>query len=202
MRSTFPNRLCLGVRVWSSFEAGDCASAYRSLNHAAVDLTPGCKNDLRDDARSLREGGQQHAWNQLQEKTAPPLPGIPAIRVQAKSVPHPVPDGSVARRALLERLAASPATLVTVSAPAGYGKTTFLAQAAAQERRAVAWVSLDAHDDDPASLVASSPRPCTTSDRSIPRSSKRSPARRSRRGPPSPAEQRAGSPSGRRPVHR
>ena len=64
-----------------------------------------------------------------------------------------MPDGSVARRALLERLAASPATLVTVSAPAGYGKTTFLAQAAAQERRAVAWVSLDAHDDDPASLV-------------------------------------------------
>ena len=64
-----------------------------------------------------------------------------------------MPDGSVARRALLERLAASPATLVTVSAPAGYGKTTFLAQAAAQERRAVAWVSLDVHDDDPASLV-------------------------------------------------
>ena len=42
---------------------------------------------------------------------------------------------------------------MTVSAPAGYGKTTFLAQAAAHERRAVAWVSLDAHDDDPASLV-------------------------------------------------
>ena len=64
-----------------------------------------------------------------------------------------MPGGSVARRALLERLAASPATLVTVSAPAGYGKTTFLAQAAVQERRAVAWVSLDVHDDDPASLV-------------------------------------------------
>ena len=68
-------------------------------------------------------------------------------------MPHPVPDGSVARRSLLERLADSSATLVTVSAPAGYGKTTFLAQAAVQERRPVAWVSLDAHDDDPASLV-------------------------------------------------
>jgi len=62
--------------------------------------------------------------------------------------------GSVVRRALLERLAASTATLVSVSAPAGYGKTTFLAQAAARERRAVAWVSLDAHDDDPATLVS------------------------------------------------
>jgi LuxR family maltose regulon positive regulatory protein len=43
---------------------------------------------------------------------------------------------------------------VSVSAPAGYGKTTFLAQAAARERRAVAWVSLDAHDDDAASLAS------------------------------------------------
>ena len=85
--------------------------------------------------------------------TIPPLPGIPAIRVQAKSVPPPVRDGSVLRRALLDRLAASPATLVSVAAPPGYGKTTLLAQAAAHEQRAVAWVSLDAHDDDPAILV-------------------------------------------------
>ena len=57
------------------------------------------------------------------------------------------------RRGLLDRLAASPATLVSVVAPPGYGKTTLLAQAAARERRAVAWVSLDSHDDDPAILV-------------------------------------------------
>jgi len=85
--------------------------------------------------------------------TVPHLPGIPAIRVQAKSSPPPVRDGSVVRRGLLDRLAASPAMLVSVTAPPGYGKTTFLAQAAASERRAVAWVSLDAHDDDPAVLV-------------------------------------------------
>jgi LuxR family maltose regulon positive regulatory protein len=83
----------------------------------------------------------------------PHLPGIPAIRVQAKSSPPPVRDGSVLRRALLDRLAASPAVLVSVAAPPGYGKTTFMAQAAVRERRAVAWVSLDAHDDDPAILV-------------------------------------------------
>ncbi len=83
----------------------------------------------------------------------PHLPGIPAIRVQAKSSPPPVRDTSVVRRTLLDRLAASPATVVSVAAPPGYGKTTLLAQAAARERRAIAWVSLDSHDDDPAILV-------------------------------------------------
>ena len=38
---------------------------------------------------------------------------------------------------------------VLVTAPAGYGKTTLLAQWAAAERRPVAWVSLDARDSDP-----------------------------------------------------
>jgi LuxR family transcriptional regulator, maltose regulon positive regulatory protein len=37
---------------------------------------------------------------------------------------------------------------VTVVAPAGYGKTTLLAQWAAVERRPVAWVSIDARDND------------------------------------------------------
>ena len=83
----------------------------------------------------------------------PAVPGIPAIRIQAKASVPPVREGSVIRRALLERLAASSATVVSVVAPAGYGKTSFLAQAAADERRPVAWVSLDEHDDDPAILA-------------------------------------------------
>ena len=84
----------------------------------------------------------------------PHLPGIPAIRVQAKTLAPPVPAGSFPRHALLERISASPATLVSITAPAGYGKTTFMAQVAAHERRGVAWVSLDSHDDDPATLVS------------------------------------------------
>ena len=45
-------------------------------------------------------------------------------------------------------------TLTLVCAPAGYGKTTLLAQwaAADAERTAFAWVSLDAMDSDPARL--------------------------------------------------
>ena len=103
--------------------------------------------------RSARRGSSSIPSATQTRSNVPHLPGIPAIRVQAKSSPPPVRDGSVVRRALLERLSNSPAKLVSVAAPPGYGKTTLLAQAAARERRAVAWVSLDAHDDDPAILV-------------------------------------------------
>ncbi len=39
--------------------------------------------------------------------------------------------------------------LVVVRAPAGYGKTTLLAQWADRDHRASAWLSLDVHDNDP-----------------------------------------------------
>jgi LuxR family maltose regulon positive regulatory protein len=43
--------------------------------------------------------------------------------------------------------------IVSVVAPAGYGKTTLLAQWAERYRRAVAWVSVDAGDNDPKVLL-------------------------------------------------
>jgi LuxR family maltose regulon positive regulatory protein len=42
---------------------------------------------------------------------------------------------------------------VTVVAPAGYGKTTLLALWAAADDRPFAWLSLDAHDNDPIILL-------------------------------------------------
>jgi LuxR family maltose regulon positive regulatory protein len=45
--------------------------------------------------------------------------------------------------------------VVAVTAPAGYGKSTFLAEWAGLEDRRVAWVSLDRFDDDPAIMLAS-----------------------------------------------
>ncbi len=61
-----------------------------------------------------------------------------------------VRTGSVRRDALILRLEASTAKrVVSVSAPAGYGKTTLLAQWAAEEGRPFAWVSLDARDNHP-----------------------------------------------------
>lgn len=63
--------------------------------------------------------------------------------------------GLVVRARLLERLAAGAAArLVLVSAPPGFGKTTLLAEwvrAGTVERR-VAWLSLDAGDNDPGSF--------------------------------------------------
>jgi LuxR family transcriptional regulator, maltose regulon positive regulatory protein len=72
----------------------------------------------------------------------------PKIRVPA------LRSGTVSRTALVNRLRANTAhPVVTVTAPAGYGKTTLLAQWAVRERRPVAWISVDERDDDPVVLL-------------------------------------------------
>jgi LuxR family maltose regulon positive regulatory protein len=60
----------------------------------------------------------------------------------------------VDRPELVQRLAATTARLVLVEAPAGFGKTTLVAQwrSALIGRRTFAWLSLDRGDDDPARL--------------------------------------------------
>ncbi|SDG57679.1 LuxR family transcriptional regulator, maltose regulon positive regulatory protein [Paraburkholderia phenazinium] len=64
-----------------------------------------------------------------------------------------LPPGCVQRPALLERLCARPAHgLTVVTAPAGFGKTTLLAEwseALSEQKHPVAWLSLDGEDDDP-----------------------------------------------------
>ncbi len=63
--------------------------------------------------------------------------------------------GIVDRPALVDGLrAAAHAPVVVLSAPAGYGKTTLLAQWQQRDERPFAWVSLDSGDDDPVTLVA------------------------------------------------
>ena len=59
-------------------------------------------------------------------------------------------DCRVVRSRLLERLrAATGRELVLVCAPAGFGKSTLLAEWVRSDRRAVAWLSLDDGDNDP-----------------------------------------------------
>lgn len=68
-----------------------------------------------------------------------------------------VPDlrpGSVSRSGLIRTARGSDCCVVGVTAPAGYGKSTLLAQWAEVEDRRVAWVSLDRFDDDPAGLLS------------------------------------------------
>ena len=72
----------------------------------------------------------------------------------SKLRPPPARDGIVERAALVERLRTTPnARTVLIQAPLGYGKTSLLAQWAAADRRSVAWISLDRHDDDPIVLL-------------------------------------------------
>jgi len=68
-------------------------------------------------------------------------------------VPPPRP-GVVARARLTERLnEGTHGRLTLVSAPAGFGKTTLVAEWAAGCGRPVAWLSLDRRDDDPSSFL-------------------------------------------------
>src|SRR6478735_3723734 len=62
--------------------------------------------------------------------------------------------GIVNRPGLVDWLLASADTsLIAVVAPAGYGKTTLLAQWADRQQPRVAWLSADARDNDPAVLL-------------------------------------------------
>ena len=89
------------------------------------------------------------------DDSASPAPELGRLLLEAKlAVPRPRP-GAVSRAGLVRAARSSDCRLVAVTAPAGYGKSTFLAEWAAAEDRRVAWVSLDRFDDDPARLLGS-----------------------------------------------
>jgi LuxR family maltose regulon positive regulatory protein len=73
---------------------------------------------------------------------------------QSKLDPPPARPGSVRRAALLQRLLASPAPVLSLAAPPGYGKSALLAQWAEETPARVAWLSLEHEDNDPAVLLA------------------------------------------------
>jgi LuxR family transcriptional regulator, maltose regulon positive regulatory protein len=65
-----------------------------------------------------------------------------------------VPEGTVSRVALVNRLRTTTnVPILLVAAPAGYGKTTVLAQWAGRDERSAAWVTIDDRDNDPLVLV-------------------------------------------------
>jgi len=65
----------------------------------------------------------------------------------------PATGKAVVRTALLNRLCASAdGTIVTIVAPAGFGKTTLLAQWAERDPRPVLWIDLEPEDDDAEAL--------------------------------------------------
>ena len=82
--------------------------------------------------------------------------GGPAFDLLASKLRRPViRPGTVCRPALVERLARDgPGPVVSVVAPAGYGKTTLLSQWAEGNGQAFAWVSVDEGDNDAKVLLS------------------------------------------------
>ena len=81
--------------------------------------------------------------------------GRPAFDLIAGKLLHPlVRPGTIRRSSLIERLARGDSRpIVSVVAPAGYGKTTLLAQWSERNSQAFAWVSVDEADNDPKVLL-------------------------------------------------
>jgi LuxR family transcriptional regulator, maltose regulon positive regulatory protein len=102
---------------------------------------------MMSDRRHLAVAGSTRAHRFIQEAPAFDV-------VESKVHVPPLRPGTVSRTALVNRLRAHNACpLVTISAPAGYGKTTLLAQWSARDSRPFAWVSVDERDNDPIVLL-------------------------------------------------
>ncbi|MDR2987824.1 MAG: AAA family ATPase, partial [Nocardiopsaceae bacterium] len=82
--------------------------------------------------------------------------GGPAFDLVLSKLHRPLArPGTVYRSSLIERVVKDdPRTIVSVVAPAGYGKTTFLSQWAEHSSQAFAWVSVDEKDNDPKVLLS------------------------------------------------
>jgi LuxR family maltose regulon positive regulatory protein len=94
------------------------------------------------DSRITRPAGRGPAPS---ETTA-----LPFDHLAGKVRVPPSRPGAVGRSRLVNRLrAANPPPVAMIVAPAGYGKTTLLAQWAEKDARPVGWLTLDARDDDP-----------------------------------------------------
>ncbi|NUU18595.1 LuxR family transcriptional regulator [Cellulomonas humilata] len=76
-----------------------------------------------------------------------------AVLLDAKLAVPAHRAGTVSRAALVGSARTRGKRVVGITAPAGYGKTTLMTEWLRLEDRAVAWVSLDRFDDDPARLL-------------------------------------------------
>src|SRR5258705_13079833 len=93
---------------------------------------------------------------------APEVEARGALLLTKLHPPGPRPD-FLPRPRLAERLdEALGRGLVLVCAPAGYGKTSLLASWARHSQQPVAWLSLDASDNDPARFWRHAVAACST----------------------------------------
>lgn len=84
---------------------------------------------------------------------------LDALVLSSRTAAPPFSEDFVRRRSLIDVLRSAPARLVTVTAPAGYGKTSLIAEWCELEDRETAWITLRS-DDDPAVLMQLIARSC------------------------------------------
>ncbi|MGO4452520.1 LuxR C-terminal-related transcriptional regulator [Arthrobacter sp. RAF14] len=73
--------------------------------------------------------------------------------VEGSTTPPQFDAAFVHRTGLIDQVRSGDSRVVTVSAPAGYGKTSLLAEWCQSEDRAVGWLSFREEDNDPAALL-------------------------------------------------
>jgi LuxR family transcriptional regulator, maltose regulon positive regulatory protein len=107
-------------------------------------LRVAAENDKRPRVRARSRRSPAH-------RAAP----VPFEVVEAKLRVPVLRADTVSRTALVNRLKAAVdgCSIATVAAPAGYGKTTLLAQWAGRDPRPFAWVTVDERDNDPIVLL-------------------------------------------------
>ena len=89
-------------------------------------------------------------WRMAPEQQIAKLQREPFPVLESKLCPTPPRAGTIPRASLVNRLrTARGVAVVVVSAPAGYGKTTLLAEWERRDERPFAWLSLDEAENDP-----------------------------------------------------
>ena len=116
----------------------------------------------RERRRAPEHGGNAGPWHVVGPTVSPGPNGrslrpgthdLDRVLLEAKLRVPPLQQPSVSRAALVQRVRASGCRTVCITAPAGYGKSTFLAEWAGLETRRVGWLSLDRFDDDPETVL-------------------------------------------------
>jgi LuxR family transcriptional regulator, maltose regulon positive regulatory protein len=101
------------------------------------------------DVGAMDDTSVLHSTGETRLAGAPPFDLI-----RGKLLRPLVRPGTIVRPALVERLARDDSRpIVSVVAPAGYGKTTLLAQWPERSGQAIAWVSVGEGDNDPKVLL-------------------------------------------------
>jgi LuxR family maltose regulon positive regulatory protein len=90
----------------------------------------------------------EHARETLKRSPTPPFE-----IVESKVHVPTLRSGTVSRTALVNHLRATAEPIAILTAPAGYGKTTVLAQWAVRDSRPFGWVSVDDRDNDAVVLL-------------------------------------------------